>query len=209
MDLINWSLNAIDTLFSTRSLGSGEPECPGGTFPAGYTMDGWQTWRIVCLAGLSIEDAEDIYLFGTMIAGFLLIGAGLALAYRRIKTAGLTAQTPTKLPAEIGLTGRGAASQKGLTDGDMVKSLEAIAAAVNTQNNISERILGHIREESAQINNYGRKLDNITDQLAAVARSQNRLCEQKIDKTTELKVNNIMEKLTAIQREMERSVSEC
>ncbi|CAI5677790.1 unnamed protein product [Oreochromis niloticus] len=140
---------------------------------------------------------------------FLLIGAGLALAYRRIKTAEPAAQTPTKLPAEIGLTGRGAASQKGLTDGDMVNSLEAIAAAVNTQNNTSERILGYIREESAQINNYGRKLENITDQLAAVARSQNLLCEQKIDKTTELKVNNIMEKLTAIQREMERSVSEC
>uniref|UniRef100_A0AAX7W235 Glutamyl-tRNA(Gln) amidotransferase subunit B, mitochondrial n=1 Tax=Astatotilapia calliptera TaxID=8154 RepID=A0AAX7W235_ASTCA len=53
-----------------QSPGSGEPECPGGTFPAGYTMDGWQTWRIVCLAGLSIEDAEDIYLFGTMVTGF-------------------------------------------------------------------------------------------------------------------------------------------
>ncbi|XP_065327814.1 forkhead box protein R1 [Pelmatolapia mariae] len=63
MVLINWSLNAIDTLFSTRSLGSGEPECPGGTFPAGYTMDGWHNWTVVCLAGLSIEDIEDIYLF--------------------------------------------------------------------------------------------------------------------------------------------------
>uniref|UniRef100_A0A3P9ATX6 Glutathione hydrolase n=1 Tax=Maylandia zebra TaxID=106582 RepID=A0A3P9ATX6_9CICH len=29
--------------------------------------------------------AEDIYLFGTMITGFWLIGAGLALTYRRIK----------------------------------------------------------------------------------------------------------------------------
>ncbi|CAI5661506.1 unnamed protein product [Oreochromis niloticus] len=91
----------------------------------------------------------------------------------------------------------------------MVKSLEAIAAAVNTQNNISERILGHIREESAQINNYGRKLEYITDQLAAVARSQNLICEQKSDKITELKVNNIMEKLAAIQRVMEGPVSEC
>ncbi len=27
MDLINWSLNAIDTIFSTRSLGSREPDC--------------------------------------------------------------------------------------------------------------------------------------------------------------------------------------
>ncbi len=35
MDLINWSLNAIDTIFSTRSLGSGEPDCPDGMFAAG------------------------------------------------------------------------------------------------------------------------------------------------------------------------------
>ncbi len=39
MDLINWSLSAIDTIFSTRSLGSGEPVCPDGTFAAGYTRD--------------------------------------------------------------------------------------------------------------------------------------------------------------------------
>ncbi len=31
MDLINWSLSAIDTIFSRRSLGSGEPVCPDGT----------------------------------------------------------------------------------------------------------------------------------------------------------------------------------
>ncbi len=67
MDLINWSLNAIDTIFLTRKLGSGEPVCPDGTFTAGYTMDTWERWRIVCLAALSVEDIEDIYLFGTMI----------------------------------------------------------------------------------------------------------------------------------------------
>ncbi len=39
MDLINWSLSEIDTIFSTRSLGSGEPVCPDGTFAAGYTRD--------------------------------------------------------------------------------------------------------------------------------------------------------------------------
>ncbi len=32
---INWSLNAIDTI---RNLGFGEPDCPDGTFAAGYTM---------------------------------------------------------------------------------------------------------------------------------------------------------------------------
>ncbi len=60
MDLINWSRNAIDTIFSTRSLGSGEPVCPDGTFAAGYTMDAWERWRIMCLAALSVEDIEDI-----------------------------------------------------------------------------------------------------------------------------------------------------
>ncbi len=60
MDLINWSLNAIDTIFLTRSLGSGEPVCPDGMFAAGYTMDAWERWRIVCLAALSVEDIEDI-----------------------------------------------------------------------------------------------------------------------------------------------------
>ncbi len=82
MDLINWSLNAIDTIFSTRSLGSGEPDCPAGTFAAGYTMDAGKGGRVVCLAALSVEDIEDIYLFGTMITGLLLIGLGFALGYR-------------------------------------------------------------------------------------------------------------------------------
>ncbi len=63
MDLINWSLNTIDTIFSTRSLGSGEPDCPDGTFAAGYMMDAWERWQIVCLGALSVEDIEDIYLF--------------------------------------------------------------------------------------------------------------------------------------------------
>ncbi len=64
MDLINWSLNAIDTIFSTRSSGSGEPNCPDRTFSASYTMDAWDRWRVVCLVALSVEDIEDIYLFG-------------------------------------------------------------------------------------------------------------------------------------------------
>ncbi len=85
MDLINWSLSAIDTIFSRRSLGSGEPVCPDGTFAAGYTRDAWEKWQIVCLAALSVEDAEDIYLFGTMITGILLIGLGFTLGYRKIR----------------------------------------------------------------------------------------------------------------------------
>ncbi len=91
---INWSLNAIDTI---RNLGSGEPVCPDGTFAAGYTMDAWERWRIVCLAALSVEDI-DIYLFGTMITGLLLIGLGFTLGYRRIQKTGTAVQSLTRLP---------------------------------------------------------------------------------------------------------------
>ncbi len=102
MDLINWSLNAIDTI---RNLGFGEPDCPDGTFAAGYTMDAWERWRIVCLAALSVEDI-DIYLFGTMITGILLIGLGFALGYRRIQKMGTAVQSPTRLPVLIEAVGR-------------------------------------------------------------------------------------------------------
>uniref|UniRef100_A0A0F8APK9 Uncharacterized protein n=1 Tax=Larimichthys crocea TaxID=215358 RepID=A0A0F8APK9_LARCR len=81
MDLINWSLSTIDTIFSTRSPGSGEPVCPAGTFAAGYSMDTWEKWRVVCLAALSVEDVEDIYLFGMSMTGALLIGSGIALVH--------------------------------------------------------------------------------------------------------------------------------
>jgi len=79
MELVNWSLNAIDRIFSTRS--SGEPVCPDRKFAAGYMRDSWEKWRIVCLAILSVEDIEDLYIFGTVITGYLLIGLGIALMY--------------------------------------------------------------------------------------------------------------------------------
>ncbi len=44
----------------------------------------------MCLAALSVEDI-DIYLFGTMITGILLIGLGFALGYRRIQKNSLNA----------------------------------------------------------------------------------------------------------------------
>ncbi|ROL45123.1 hypothetical protein DPX16_1803 [Anabarilius grahami] len=103
MDLINWSLNATDTIFSTRSLGSGEPDCPAGTFAAGYTMDAWERWRVVCLAALSVEDIEDIYLFGTMITGLLLIG--FSLVYRENRKT-VAVQNLTRLPVMIEAVGR-------------------------------------------------------------------------------------------------------
>ncbi len=85
-------------LMQLTPLGSGEPDCPDGTFAAGYMMDAWERWRIVCLAALSVEDIEDIYLFGTMIPGILLIGLGFALGYRKIQKTETAVQSLTRLP---------------------------------------------------------------------------------------------------------------
>ncbi|ROJ25253.1 hypothetical protein DPX16_20066 [Anabarilius grahami] len=140
MDLINWSLNAIDTIFSTRSLGSGEPDCPAGTFAAGYTMDAWERWRVVCLAALSVEDIEDIYLFGTMITGLLLTGLGFALVYRDNRKTVTAVQNLTRLPVMIE---------------------QAVGRAVST--------------ETGTIN---RNVDNIVEKLTALQRQLDRFGDQ-------------------------------
>lgn len=70
----------------------GKPDCPAEMF---------EKWRIACLAALSMEDIEDIYLFGTMTTEFLLIGAGSALAYRRIKKLVTAVQKRTRLDSMI------------------------------------------------------------------------------------------------------------
>ena len=111
MELISWSLNAIDTIFSKRSLGSGEPNCPDRTFAAGYSMDAWDKWCVVCLAALSVEDVEDIFLFGTMITGFLLIGLGAGLVYRKIKETAAAVKSPVRLPDMIDAVGRASGIQ--------------------------------------------------------------------------------------------------
>ncbi len=55
---------------------------------------------------LSVEDIEDIYLFGTMITGLLLIGLGFALGYRKIQKTGTAVQSLTRLPAMTEAVGR-------------------------------------------------------------------------------------------------------
>ncbi len=60
----------------------------------------------MCLAALSVEDIEDIYLFGTMITGLLLIGLGFALGYRKIQKTGTAVQSLTRLPAMTEAVGR-------------------------------------------------------------------------------------------------------
>ncbi len=59
----------------------------------------------MCLAALSVEEI-DIYLFGTMITGILLIGLGFALGYRRIQKTGTAVQSPHKAARMIEAVGR-------------------------------------------------------------------------------------------------------
>ncbi len=53
-----------------------------------------------------MEDIEDIYLFGTMITGILLIGLGFALGYRKIQKMGIAVQSLTRLPVLVEAVGR-------------------------------------------------------------------------------------------------------
>ncbi len=59
----------------------------------------------MCLPALSMEDIEDIYLFGTMITGILLIGLGFALGYQKIQKTGTAVQS-IRLPILIEAVGR-------------------------------------------------------------------------------------------------------
>ncbi len=90
---INWSLNAIDTIetwVSGNLTALTERSQPAIRWRVGEVAN-----RVSC--GSFREDI-DIYLFGTMITGILLIGLGFALGYRRIQKTGTAVQSPTRLP---------------------------------------------------------------------------------------------------------------
>lgn len=82
MDLINWSFNAVDSIFSKTKVVTGVSNCPDGTSPTGYVMDAWAKWRVMCQPPMAVEDVEDIYIFGTLISGFALFGVLLYLIYQ-------------------------------------------------------------------------------------------------------------------------------
>ncbi|XP_063322646.1 NACHT, LRR and PYD domains-containing protein 12-like [Pelmatolapia mariae] len=86
----------------------------------------------------------------------------------------------------------------------MVKILETLASAVKAQNNNIERMGGYIRERPAQNGTLERQLEDIAERITAAVRSQN----QRNDNTMEQKFDTIMGRLAALQREIERPVSE-
>ncbi len=100
MDLINWSLSAIDTI-----LGSGEPVCPDGTSRPDIRGINRVSGGSFC------GGREDIYLFGTMITGILLIGLGFDLGYRKIWKTGTAVQSLTRLPVWIEAVGRAVSNE--------------------------------------------------------------------------------------------------
>lgn len=160
MESINWSLNATDTVFSTRHSRSGEPVCPGGTFAAGYAMDPWEKWRVICLAILSVEDVEDIYIFGTMIAGLLLIGLGIILVYREIRKMVTAVQGPAKLP-------------------DMIDGVSgAVSAQTAAVNHTMENILERLSLGEAQTVAMNHNMENILEKLSALQRRMDRFGDQ-------------------------------
>ena len=108
MELINWGLSAIDTIFSSNKASSGDADshCPSSSYPAGFVKDSYGKWQPLCLFPLSVEDSEDLIIFWSQVAGTLLLGLAAGLVYRKIikKMAG-NQQNVQRLPdmmAEIG-----------------------------------------------------------------------------------------------------------
>nr|XP_054597901.1 uncharacterized protein LOC129163696 [Nothobranchius furzeri] len=144
MDLVSWSLNAIDKIFSTMRMGEGAPGCPSGTEPAGHFMDSWKQWNLICLSQLYVEDSEDVWIFVVLVSGFLLFGLSGYLVYRKIY----------ELSRNIGYIPE-------LRDG--------LHRAVNAQTHIiveMSRKLGTL----AEIQTLAQKVDSITERVDGTAR---------------------------------------
>ena len=72
----------------------------------------WMRGRsVVCLAELSVEDVKDIFLFGTMITGFLLIGLGATPFYRKIVETAAAVKSPLRMSDMIDAVGRAGGAQ--------------------------------------------------------------------------------------------------
>ena len=96
MNFLNWGLNAIDTIFSTKESTDPDSHCPGSSNPAGHVKDPYGKWQPLCLSHLSVEDVEDIYIFWLLAASVVMIGGIMALIYRRIKKS--SCPTPAEQP---------------------------------------------------------------------------------------------------------------
>ena len=76
----------------------------------------------MCLAILSIE---DLYIFGTMITGYLLIGLGIALVYRKFRSRRQRSKAPSCM---IEAVGRAIGAQTVVINHNMDNILEKLVA---------------------------------------------------------------------------------
>ena len=91
----------MDRMISPRHTGRGEPTCPGGTYSAGYVMDAWKNWGVLCLSAMSIEDVEDVYMLAIMLTGHLITGVCFAMIYLKIRTMKSTFHREVKNATEV------------------------------------------------------------------------------------------------------------
>ena len=83
-NVIDWSFGALDTIFSTKKTAAGETPCPQGTFLSGYGLTAWKKWTEICLAPLSVENVEQVWILSFLIISSLLLGGGIGALYYRI-----------------------------------------------------------------------------------------------------------------------------
>ena len=79
------------------------------------------------MAILSIEDIDNLYIFRTMITGYLLIGLGIALVYRKIQKLETAVKGP-KLPDMFEAVGRAIGAQTVIINRNMENILEKLVA---------------------------------------------------------------------------------
>ena len=120
--LIDWSFNAIDTIFSTKKAGGKEPYCPEGSYSSGYVRDAGGNWQPLCLSLLSLEDSEDVYILVCLVLGVSAIGAGLIYAVQKIKY-WTTLEGAPRMPTMLFELGKAA--------GDEALKLDALSAKLD------------------------------------------------------------------------------
>ena len=131
MDLLSWSLNAIDTIWSPRKQGPSEPNCPDGTQPSGYLIDYSNTWRQFCLSNLQIEDVEDVFVAILILINYVLLGAGLYLILRKIDRAVENILSSKVLPEMLNDLAKIEAGQSAAI-AEINKKLDAISIRLET-----------------------------------------------------------------------------
>ena len=146
MDLISWGLSAMDSIFSVRKPSPSEPDCPEGTFPAGYIFDYYKSWTPVCLGILNIEDVEDLVICILLVIGEVLIGSMLLIIYRKVRkpTGNLDLERPVgELRASLAEIGKATAINSGMCAhkfNEMGENIRALRQELGVIKATAERI---------------------------------------------------------------------